>query len=420
MPGLISGSVLRSGGSGQYLKLPDAMPQLPASPSTSTGYTVITSDKLVTTYASSLGNLEFSSGTVYSNVLNQRLVLIGTGTTSVTVQGGTVTTSTNTGALVVEGGVGVRDNLYVGGAFIVPVFTATTATITYLRVIGTSTSINSSTGALVVTGGVGVGENLNVGGLFSSVNTGTFLTDLRVIGDVHVTGEFNVTGLEAVNLTPGAANVNIQPTLGGSVVIQPSLTGHMDDMIIGQYVPKDSHFLNVFANNFIGLATTSTNLDGGRLGSIPIQNGTGTTAFIPIGPLGSILTSNGTTATWQPGSVIVISETTGTQYLLMSTGTNGVTAPLADTTALSYNSIVKTLSTPNLTVTNTATVLGSVYSQDGNPDENNLLYTPRVTISTTAPVNPRIGDFWINPIYGAECQYIDDGGTRFWVQFTGF
>jgi hypothetical protein len=87
---------------------------------------------------------------------------------------------------------------------------------------------------------------------------------------------------------------------------------------------------------------------------------------------------------------------------------------------LNYDSVSKSLTTPNLTVTNTATVVGSVYSADGNPDENYLLYTPRVTISTTAPVDPRVGDFWINPTYGAECQYINDGGTKFWVQFTGF
>ena len=479
MPGLISGSTLRRGGSGQFIDLKGAQPQLPPSPTTSTGYTVVTSNTLVTTYSSSLGNIEFSSGTAYSNVIDQPLRLIGTGTTSVIISGGTVSTSTNTGALVVEGGLSTWSDLRVGGnaylgnlivevftattatsltlditstetsistntgALIVrggvgiakdvwiggdthlinttaEVFTATTATVLSLNVTSTQTSVDPTTGALVVVGGVGIGDNLNIGTTLHVESTATFVTDVIVEKDVFILGDLDVTGIGAVTLSPSAASVNIQPTLGGSVDIQPSVTGNMNNMIVGAYLPQDSYFLDSHANNFIGLSTTATNIEKGSLGSIPYQTGTGTTAFIDIGPVDSILTSNGTTATWKQGNVIVIDETTGTQYLLMSTGTNGASASLADTVLLNYNSISKSLTTPNLTVTNTATVIGSVYSADGNPDENYLLYTPRVTISTTPPVDPRIGDFWINPTYGAECQYINDGGTKFWVQFTGF
>ena len=479
MPGLISGSTLRRGGSGQFIDLKGAQPQLPPSPTTSTGYTIVTSDKLVTTYSSSLGNIQFSSGTAYSNVVNQPLKLIGTGTTSVIVSGGTVSTSTNTGALVVEGdsstwgdlrvggnaylgnlivsiftattatvltlevtstqtststntgalivrgGVGIAKDVWVGGDAhlrnaTAEVFTATTSTVLTLAVTSTNSSTNASSGALVVAGGVGVGNNLNVGTTLRVAQTGTFVTDVNINRDLFVLGELDVTGNGAVTLSPSAASVNIQPTLGGSIEIQPSVTGHMNNMIVGSYLPQNSYFLNSYATNFIGLATTATNIEKGFLGSIPYQTGTGTTEFIDIGPVDSILVSNGTTATWKPGNMMVISETSGTQYLLMSTGTNGTNATLADTVVLNYNSISKSLTTPNLTVTNTATVIGSVYSADGNPVENYLLYTPRVTISTTAPLNPRVGDFWINPTYGAECQYIYDAGTRFWVQFTGF
>jgi hypothetical protein len=69
--------------------------------------------------------------------------------------------------------------------------------------------------------------------------------------------------------------------------------------------------------------------------------------------------------------------------------------------------------TPNLVA------IESVYSREGIVDESNLLYTPRVTISTTAPLDPRIGDFWIDPTYGVELQYVNDNGNKFWVQFTG-
>jgi hypothetical protein len=61
---------------------------------------------------------------------------------------------------------------------------------------------------------------------------------------------------------------------------------------------------------------------------------------------------------------------------------------------------------------------GSIYSQDGNPQEGYLLYTPRVTINATAPTNARIGDFWINLNTFAEYQYINDSGNKIWVQIA--
>ena len=61
----------------------------------------------------------------------------------------TDSTSTSTGSVVLDGGMGIAKQLYVGGT--TSKFTANT------------TSTSSTTGALVVTGGVGIGGNLNVG-----------------------------------------------------------------------------------------------------------------------------------------------------------------------------------------------------------------------------------------------------------------
>ena len=51
------------------------------------------------------------------------------------------------------------------------------------------------------------------------------------------------------------------------------------------------------------------NVAGGSPGSIPYQTASTATAFIPIGSNTSVLTSNGTTATWQPitGKIIAMS-----------------------------------------------------------------------------------------------------------------
>ena len=396
MPGLLSGSILRSGGSGQFIKLQDAMPQLPASPSTSTGYTLITSDKLITTYASSLGNVQFNVGTMYVNTTGTNLRLVGTGTLSVVVSGGSISTNTNTGALVVEGGLGVWGDTYIGGTLVSTVFTATTATIVNLSV-----------------------QHLDV------YSTGTFHSDLRVLGDSYMLGELNVTGTGSVDLSPQAASVYIQPTLGGSITIQPSVPGNINNMAIGAFNPQDSHFLNSYATNFIGLATTATNLEKGALGSIPYQTSSGTTAFINIGSTNTVLVSDGSTATWSTAANLSVSTATyadnvfihttssGNYAVILSTGTNAY-EQLTEDSNFAYNADVRQLLIPSISASQ------SIYSREGNPNENNLLYVPISTLSVgTPPASPRLGDFWIDPSQGATFQYMQDGANKVWIQFTG-
>lgn len=359
MPNLLSGAKLRTGGSGQFIKLQDAMPQLPPSPTTSTGYTLITDDKLVSRYASSLGNIEFINGQVFSNLTTTNLTIIGTGTTSVVIKANNPVSSTST--LIVQGGQSIFGSLLVAGDL-----QATTSTFTTLKVTSTQTSVDAFTGALQVVGGLGVGENLNVFGKLVVLNTATFGKDLIVNKNVTVYGELNAIGNQAVTLSPQAANVNIQPSIGGSVLIQPSQTGAIENMTIGYYVPQDGYFQTLHSSNL-----TVTNI---------VWAGT------------SITTKDGYFQTVHSDSLTV----TNTAW------------------------IGESITTKNGYFTESVTATNSVYSQEGIAEYGNLLYTPRITISTTAPVNPRVGDFWINPTYGVECQYINDGGNYFWIQFTGF
>jgi hypothetical protein len=113
MPRLLSGSTLRTGGSGEFIDLRGAQPQLPATDSTTTGFTLVTDSLLRTTYRSSLGNLEFNQGTIYNNIPDGNITLVGTGTGFVYVSSGTISTSTTTGALVIRGGVGIGESLWV-------------------------------------------------------------------------------------------------------------------------------------------------------------------------------------------------------------------------------------------------------------------------------------------------------------------
>jgi hypothetical protein len=182
-----------------------------------------------------------------------------------------------------------------------------------------------------------------------------------------------------------------------------------------------------------GTITTATNLAGGAIGGIPYQTNTGKTDFIPIGIADTVLVSNGTTATWvdanalssglsntatNADNVFVNNVVPLQMYYIGLTENIGDYSPIDSDQHLTYVTTSQTTSSYFFTGTNVLNVPGSIYSIDGNPNENYLLYSPKVTLSTSAPNSPRVGDFWINPDIGVELQFIRDGTSTFWIQFT--
>jgi len=101
--------------------------------------------------------------------------------------------STNTGAIVINGGLGVGGNVNIGGNV--------TSTGT-LAVYSDAESFNTATGALTVTGGVGIGKRLNVGGqtrIYDTTESTTSDTGALVVqGGLGVYGDLNVGGLVSV------------------------------------------------------------------------------------------------------------------------------------------------------------------------------------------------------------------------------
>jgi hypothetical protein len=699
MPGLLSGGALRSGGSQTFIQLSQAQPQLPPTPTTSTGYTIITSDKLVTTYATSLGNINFNLGTMQSNLPNQTISLLGTGTGNIFISANVANTSTNTGALVVQGGVGISDGLYTGkdihvngltigqgwqginniviqGAAVpqtndLPIGQASIA-IGWDALDGISTSYKSiAIGRYALYTGTDLINNIAIGdsalqniGLYQSLVVGniTAVTNTSPITvtvanhslttgtQVTFSGLSNVTGMAelnnknyyvsilnpntvalyidinvqiplngtgysvyssggqisidtvynnniaigtnaanslingeqnfflgneiAINLTTGSNNVlighevannmisgNANISIGGDqlvdgldnqvnigsllyydgggytqinsdmglgigtwatatfflttirditntnpVVIYSNdtfdistgteivitdvvgttnlnnqiyfasyvtatsfalyydydLTLPVDGTGFGSYinggtvsmlepygaltvyggagisgnlmVTADTNIYGGLTVRYLitGTITTATNLAGGSLGSIPYQTSAGNTNFISIGANNTVLTSDGTTATWQNVGTLSAgiansatnvfinpSVTPNTYYIGLSEKINHY-SPLDGDNKLTYITTTANTSSYFSVGTNILNVPGSVYSTDGNPDEDNLLYTPRITISISVPpTKPRIGDFWIDPSGPYELQYVNDGGNYIWVQFTG-
>ena len=137
------------------------------------------------------GPVTFNGETKFNDVLKLNSAFTSSG--QLTVTNTTQSTSKDTGALIVDGGVGIEKNLYVGAASsisddlyvgrnaeIVGV-TTTQGTVKIQDTTG-NTLGDVNTGSLQIDGGAGIAENLTVGGATSITG------DLRVKGNIIVEG----------------------------------------------------------------------------------------------------------------------------------------------------------------------------------------------------------------------------------------
>lgn len=198
----------------------------------------------------------------------------------------------------------------------------------------TTPTISTNTGALQVVGGVGI-----AGGLF----VGTSVTATNVYANIYP----NNTATMQVGYASTAGSFNTATMVANAVNA-----------------------------GFATTATTAINVQGGAAGSIPIQSAAGTTAYIPIGTGGQILTVSGSTASWTSLSGLSAGSATTATNLAGGTagqipyqanpGSTGFTGPgtagqllLSNgTSAPSYSSSIPSLIVSNST-TATSTVTGA-------------------------------------------------------------
>ena len=223
-------------------------------------------------------------------------------------------TSSVTGALVVSGGVGIGQNLNVGGTLAVNSLTTTPtgsnanliidpdgyadvyfSTATQVYVIDTATSTSSVTGALVVSGGVGIGQNLNVGGNITATNI--YVGVWPVNTNSNFASSTGTTSTFVINNTTTATN-----SASGALVVKGGASVGQNLYVAGS--------LTVYGGINAVLTASNANIAGGATGSIPYQTGPGVTAFIGIGSTGSVLQSNGTTATYVVPSTLSVGTAT--------------------------------------------------------------------------------------------------------------
>lgn len=182
-------------------------------------------------------------------------------TVDVRIDSGTNATSSSTGALVVAGGVGIGEDLYVGGSLTVlgsvnmgsatfssinntPIgdttaaagsFTTLNASSTF-TVTATTQSTDKDTGAVIVEGGVGIEKRLNVGedittdadldvkgGTISQNNTAAIEmtgANVEIKGDLTVTGnDINSSSATAITLSDANVEVVGDLTVGGNDIL---------------------------------------------------------------------------------------------------------------------------------------------------------------------------------------------------------
>lgn len=230
----------------------------------------------------------------------------------------------------------------------------------------------------------GLTSPLDSTGYGSYVRNGTLAVN-NIVGALTVFGGLGVTDNAIIAGPVKILNyVESTSTSSGSLIINGGLA------VAGNvYVGGTLHA------SITGAAAQTSNLNGGSAGSLVYQQATSSTTFLNIGPTNSVLQSNGSVPLW---------TNTLTVENIVVTGTDTSTST----------------TTGAVTVTGGVGIQGSVYSADGNPTQNYLLYTPKVTVSATGipPSNPNIGDFWIDTIAGGELQFIQDGTSTFWIQIT--
>jgi hypothetical protein len=136
----------------------------------------------------------------------------GTVPNSVYFSNATSATSTSTGTLVVQGGVGITGDLYIGGNITANKLTIQYTTITtaliktddIISTYNTTQSTGTTSGALIVSGGVGIGgqvfigSNSSIAGITTVTNTtnatSTNSGALQVYGGVGIGGNLFVSG----------------------------------------------------------------------------------------------------------------------------------------------------------------------------------------------------------------------------------
>jgi hypothetical protein len=307
-----------------------------------------------------------------------------------------------------------------------------------IRITSANSATNQSTGALIVDGGVGIGGSVYAGNIFD--NGSRVITSATVVAGVGLSGGGTLTG---PNSRIALTNTGVLSLIAGTDTRVSTATGNVTvwNASTLQTVTDrgwtTTNYIHI-QNGFSQIGTGSNLLGGTWTDAVFVVDGDAGIGgnlyingnFYANGK--SVLTTSSVGGAITGGVDILVVTNTGTGELTFndtatlqsvtnrgSTTTNKITfANTVTSTSTNSGAIVVA---GGIGVNKDVFVGGAVYAQDGgSPAYNYKIYTPRVTVSTSTPVGSRIGDFWIDPSIGVEYQYVPNGTQTVWIQFIGF
>ena len=393
------------------------------------------------------GNLDVSGGNI---IANQNVT----------------STSTVTGSMVVrgQGGIGVGGNVNIGGNLSV-LQTATfaqnvqiaanlTSGGTYFSAAGltvnqgniTATGFTVSNGNITATGNTAIISGLTItdGGIGN-------LTSLSVIGAATIGGNLDVTG----RVTGGGIRKTSSATAPAGPVVG-DIWYKTDTDVYYQYINDGtSNFWIDIAGATVSNAspTQPQSLQDINIVSGTASTNTTTGALVVTGGIGASGNINAGNVSANNISADLFTYANGVSILAGNEGTfsnANVTAYLAaNSISFAGGNIVSSaqfFSTNNFSITNgnivstgALAVVGGLTIENGaignlaglsvignGTISGNLAIDGNVTgggirktTSTTAPVNPVVGDLWYKSDTDVLYQYINDGASNFWVDYVG-
>lgn len=247
-------------------------------------------------------------------------------TGAIVLASNTATNSTQTGALQVAGGIGVGGGVYSGGTVSAGILAGRNLTQDRLVFVGTNntliddsrltfntatgvlnTVVSTSTTALNLTGGA-------AGSLpYQLSSTQTAFLAIGTPGYV-LTSQGGFPEWTPLSGTQAGSAITATNLLNGGpgqlpYQISSGVTGFVGTGTSGQLLQSNGSsgpsFVNT-GNIFVGYSVYSKNLLNGGAGAIPIQSGSGATAFIAPGNTGTFLSHDGITATFVATSTMFV------------------------------------------------------------------------------------------------------------------
>jgi hypothetical protein len=313
------------------------------------------------------------------------------------------TDKTTGGALTVSGGAAISKKLFVGTSIGLPGSSSGTITLIATAVAGTNTiTLPAATGNIVTTG-----DNGTV--------TSTMIADGTIVnGDINASAAIAYSKL---SLTTSIVNGDIS-TSAAIAYSKLSLTTSI--------VNGDISTSAAIAITKLAASTISGISLGSNLNALTISTGLSGTSY--NGGSAVTIAIDNTVAlkadTHYIGTTsIALNRTSAAQSLTGITSIDGYAAGLAGGNAttllgsLPYQSAANTttLLSPNTTVNR------KFLTQTGNGTNGAApVWSQTFTTSATAPGTPIVGDFWYKSGTDILYQYVNDGGTSFWLSLNTY